>query len=124
MSKGIHSPEVKAELEATIGRHARRARHALRLTQAQIAQRIGISAEFYARVERGQALPSIETLARMVTVLGISADELLGLDEEEERQPKAPKLPPNIAYVVDRARNNEQTLKLINALLRHPNTRK
>ncbi|MCG8419854.1 MAG: helix-turn-helix transcriptional regulator, partial [Proteobacteria bacterium] len=52
-------------LQATIGRVTRNVREAKKLTQADIAERIGLSAEFYARIERGIALPSIRTLAKL-----------------------------------------------------------
>ena len=66
------------ELAASIGTAARAARSALKLTQEDAAERIGVSAEFYARIERGNSLPSILTFARIVSSLGVSADVLLG----------------------------------------------
>jgi len=62
----------------TIGASARGARQRLGLTQEDAAERIGISSAFYARIERGTTLPSVPTFARIVEVLGASADELLG----------------------------------------------
>jgi transcriptional regulator with XRE-family HTH domain len=61
-----------------IGVEARRARHALRLTQEDIAERVGVSLEFYSRLERGGTLPSVPTLVRLVSALEVSADILLG----------------------------------------------
>ena len=66
------------DLAVRIGNAARAARRALRLTQEDAAERIGVSVEFYARIERGNSLPSILTFARIAAVLGISADLLLG----------------------------------------------
>jgi transcriptional regulator with XRE-family HTH domain len=66
------------ELAESIGTAARAARTSLKLTQEDAAERIGVSAEFYARIERGNALPSVPTLARISTSLGVSADNLLG----------------------------------------------
>lgn len=66
------------ELAESIGTAARSARTSLKLTQEDAAERIGVSAEFYARIERGNALPSVPTLARISTSLGVSADNLLG----------------------------------------------
>ena len=65
-------------LAKSIGNAARQARAALELTQEDAAERLGVSVDFYARIERGNSLPSVPTLARMVAVLGISADVLLG----------------------------------------------
>ncbi len=65
-------------LAQTIGRTAREARKALQLTQEDAAERIAVSVEFYARIERGKSLPSIATFARIVAALGVSADAMLG----------------------------------------------
>jgi transcriptional regulator with XRE-family HTH domain len=61
-----------------LGAEARRGRLAQRLTQADVAERVGLSVEFYARIERGHALPSVPTLAALVRVLGLSTDAVLG----------------------------------------------
>ncbi|MEM9487743.1 MAG: helix-turn-helix transcriptional regulator [Myxococcota bacterium] len=66
------------KLAQSIGTAARAARRAMRLTQEDAAERIGVSAEFYARIERGNALPSIPTMARICSSLGVSADALIG----------------------------------------------
>ncbi|WP_233104103.1 helix-turn-helix transcriptional regulator [Haliangium ochraceum] len=62
----------------SIGSAARQARTALGLTQEDAAERLDVSVEFYARIERGNSLPSVPTLARIAAVLGVSADALLG----------------------------------------------
>jgi transcriptional regulator with XRE-family HTH domain len=67
------------ELAKSIGAAAREARKSLELTQEDAAEKIGVSAEFYARIERGNALPSVPTFARIAAALGVSADTLLGL---------------------------------------------
>jgi transcriptional regulator with XRE-family HTH domain len=69
---------MNKEMAKMIGRAAREARRALQLTQEDAAERINVSVEFYARIERGNSLPSIGTFARMVSALGVSADVLLG----------------------------------------------
>ncbi len=66
------------ELAESIGAAARDARKVLGLTQEDAAERIGVSAEFYARIERGNALPSVPTLSRIANSLQVSADILLG----------------------------------------------
>src|SRR5690606_41652781 len=62
-----------------IGMIARKARLALDVTQEDVATQIGISTEYYSRIERGYALPSITTLIHMALPLGLSTDSLLGL---------------------------------------------
>lgn len=67
--------------------HARRSRG---WTQADVAERIGVSQEFCARIERGTAKPSIETLAKLMHVLGISLQELLTSGDDWQPQTPAP----------------------------------
>ena len=43
---------------------ARAARTALGLSQADVAEKLGLSLEFVGRIERGVALPSVPTLFR------------------------------------------------------------
>lgn len=69
---------MNKDLAKSIGSAARQARTALELTQEDAAERIEVSVEFYARIERGNSLPSVPTLARIAGVLGVSADALLG----------------------------------------------
>lgn len=69
---------MNRELAMTIGGAARVARKALQLSQLDVAERISVSVEFYARIERATSLPSVLTFARIVSALGVSADVLLG----------------------------------------------
>lgn len=74
----VSSKEFNDRLSRNIGEAAREARKAASLTQEQAAERIGISPEFYARVERGAALPGLNTFYKIASVLEVSADALLG----------------------------------------------
>ncbi len=65
------------DLAASIGAAARERRRALGLTQADVAERLGLSVEFYARIERGHALPSVPTLVALIRLLGVSFDALV-----------------------------------------------
>lgn len=119
MGSKIHDDESIRELQRHLGGCIRAARKALGLTQAQAAARVHVSAEFYARIERGRALPSVETLAMMVDGLGVSADRLLGLDRARGRSQRQKDLPSDIAYIVKRAREHRKTYKLVLAILRY-----
>ena len=68
------------DLAAVMGHAARQARRARQLTQERVAEQLGVSSEFYSRLERGLAHPSLETLLRMTDVLDVTVDTLLGLD--------------------------------------------
>ncbi|HZH12836.1 MAG TPA: helix-turn-helix transcriptional regulator [Archangium sp.] len=73
---------MNEELAITVGAAARGARVRLGLTQADVAERVGIAMEVYSRMERGKVLPSVTTLRRLCQVLRIGADTLLGLEAE------------------------------------------
>lgn len=80
---------MESELRAQIGAASRAARRRLGLTQAEVAERIGIVPEVYGRLERGRMLPSVVTLVRLCRALSISADEVLGLSGEPAPAPVA-----------------------------------
>ncbi|RKH36367.1 XRE family transcriptional regulator [Corallococcus praedator] len=71
-------------LASIIGGAAREARTHLGLTQAEVAEKLGLAHMVYSRLERGKMLPSVQTLLRMCSVLRISSDELLGNVSPEE----------------------------------------
>lgn len=50
-----------------------------KLTQAQLAERLGISAQAVSKWESGLSCPDIMTLVPLAQILGVSTDELLGL---------------------------------------------
>lgn len=112
-------------LAQSIGKAARAARGSLRLTQEDAAERIGVSVEFYSRIERGTALPSLTTLVRMAVVLHVSTNAMVGLGEdlgggslppdllprEEER--------PEIRRILRRLRKaSPATLRIVTMLLK------
>lgn len=78
--------EAKQKLSKVLGDEARDARHKLGLTQADVAERIGVATEVYGRLERGLLMPSVPTLRRLCMALRLPADALLGLGT---RQPSA-----------------------------------
>ena len=59
----------------------RNLRKAQGFTIADIAQASGISTAVISRIERNQAVPELDTLARLGRAFGISATDLLGLAE-------------------------------------------
>lgn len=61
----------------SIGARIRFLRKALKLTQAEVAERVGIDASFYGQLERGSGIPSLRTLFSIATVLRVDPAELL-----------------------------------------------
>ena len=55
------------------------ARQAVRLTQAQLAERAGISERTIRRIEAGESLPNVATLARIGRALGVPDRQLHAL---------------------------------------------
>jgi DNA-binding XRE family transcriptional regulator len=64
-----HSPQThktQPKLAKHLGKAARTARMRVKLSQADVAERVGISTEVYGRLERGGMLPSVPTLLKAV----------------------------------------------------------
>ena len=61
-------------LEEIIGRNIARYREVAGLTQATLAEKIGISTAFVSRVERGQKRMKVETLYATAKALNVSVD--------------------------------------------------
>ncbi len=117
---------MEKDLAKSIGETARVARSALGLTQEDAAERISVSVEFYARIERGTSLPSVPTLARIAGSLGVSADALLGNEAPTKvhapaawLQPATPTDGPDIRRAVRMLRRaTPGTLRLVTMLLK------
>lgn len=115
---------MNKELAKMIGTAARQARKNLQLTQEDVAERIDVSVEFYARIERGTSLPSILTFVRIVSALGVSADALLGqhyaaTPVTANWMPSSTADNADVRRVVRRIRKAQpSTLRLVNLLLK------
>jgi mannose-6-phosphate isomerase-like protein (cupin superfamily)/DNA-binding XRE family transcriptional regulator len=68
-------PDSHAE---NLGAAVRRARERRGLSLRELARRMEVSPSFVSQVERGKANPSVGTLYGLVSVLGVSLNELLG----------------------------------------------
>ena len=68
----------KEMLVVSIGRIARRCRRIMHVTQEEVSEVLGLTCEYYARIERSQSMPGIRAFCKMVSLFGISADVLLG----------------------------------------------
>jgi len=89
--------EFSPALTTTISKSVRQARASRGLTQQDVAEKLGISVEFYGRIERGTRSPGLDTAVRMAVVLGVSLDKLVGLDDTAE----APELVARYAQQAD-----------------------
>ncbi len=65
--------EIKASLEATL----RKARRAVDLTQLEVAEKVGTDVTYYAKLERGEAVPSLKMLEKVLKVLKLKSSDVL-----------------------------------------------
>ena len=113
-----------ARLMAIVGSRIRAARKARGMTQVEAARRLGITAEYFGRIDRGRCLGSVETLTSIANLLDVSVDHLLGAEMPEPIiRPCAPACEPRgrqqqIAFIVSRARPNPDLRRLVIALLK------
>lgn len=68
---------VGEPLETRLARNIAIRRKALGLTQAQLAEKLGVETETLSRFERGKHLPSLVTLERLAGLLQVTVSELL-----------------------------------------------
>src|SRR6266851_2953272 len=96
---------MDTNLAKRIGSAARAARRARSLTQQDAAESIGVSAEFYGRIERGRTLPSVPTLVRIAEALDIPTDALVGRTGSQgvasplKLTPASPAIPPDLRHL-------------------------
>jgi transcriptional regulator with XRE-family HTH domain len=81
---------MEKRLATTVGEGARQARMRAGLTQADVAERIGVATEVYGRMERGKMLPSVPTLLRLSVVLRSGPDELMGMASRNSSPEESP----------------------------------
>jgi HTH-type transcriptional regulator, cell division transcriptional repressor len=70
-------------MEETLGDRIRVARARLRMSQAELARRIGISATSMNAIELGQTDPRASRIKAMAEILQVSTDYLFGMKEDE-----------------------------------------
>lgn len=66
-----------------IGARLREERERSRISQRELARRLGVSASLISQVESGQSKPSVSTLYAIVTELGVSLDDVFQVHRHE-----------------------------------------
>lgn len=69
--------QIESDLPVRLGRNLAARRRALGLTQAEVAERLGVDTETLSRFERGKHVPSLLTLERLAETLGSTCADLL-----------------------------------------------
>ena len=75
---------MSKELSTIFGNNLRERRKELKLTQSELATKIGISTSFYANIERGNRFVSLEVLNRLANALNISIGRLFEKHKSNE----------------------------------------
>lgn len=65
------------QLEERIGQRVAELREAAELTQARLAERVGVAHETISRLERGASIPSVSRLQDVARALGVDVVDLL-----------------------------------------------
>ena len=60
-----------------IGQRLQQTRQHKGLTQAEVAKRAGTNTNYYAKIERGEAVPSLKMLEKVTKALGIKSSDVL-----------------------------------------------
>ncbi len=66
-----------------IGARLREERERVRISQRELARRLGVSASLISQIEAGQSKPSVSTLYAIVTELGVSLDHVFRVHEHD-----------------------------------------
>jgi len=66
-----------SKIQSKIGENIKAARLDISMTQIEVAKKAEVSANYYARIERGEVNPSIETLEAILKVLKIKSSKIL-----------------------------------------------
>lgn len=69
--------ENNTSLRQAIGKELQMARKAKRYTQEEVAKGAGLTTNYYALLERGKSIASLETLYAIFEVLEVKASEIL-----------------------------------------------
>jgi transcriptional regulator with XRE-family HTH domain len=71
---------ARSRASATLGGKVRYLRHSLKMSQADLADDAGIRRALVSDIERGEANPTLDTMVRIATALGVESAELLKAD--------------------------------------------
>jgi transcriptional regulator with XRE-family HTH domain len=81
--------EFMGAVEKRLGRRVADQRKRAGLTQAQLAERVGVATETVSRLERGSAIPSLARLEAVASALGVETHELFRTLDRESQKDRA-----------------------------------
>ncbi len=65
------------DLKEVVAANLRRIRHARKMTQEELADRVGLSPRYIGSVERGVASPTVTVLGKLATALNVEPSVLV-----------------------------------------------
>lgn len=101
MTTKLPRPLALLDLGTAFGITTRALRTSADLSQREAALRLGIARPNYARLERGDHTPSLESLLRVAEVFGTSPESLLAEVLRTARERAAPEQTPTVSTRVD-----------------------
>lgn len=72
-----HKPIIMTDYKPGMGQRIKRQRKLLKLTQENLAEKLGISVKHFSEVERGLTGLSIENIIKLSSILGLSLDYMI-----------------------------------------------
>lgn len=100
--------DAESDPFSAIGQRIRDVRTARKLSLRDVGAKADVTASFLSQVERGQVQPSIVTLHRICSVLGMSMSEALAVDEPRgsgvaitRHDKRGQMIPPSLEVTVD-----------------------
>ena len=68
----------------TVGNKIKELRSGLGMTQAQLAERVGVARVSIVAIETGRYIPTIETALRISKALGVAVDQVFWLKDDSK----------------------------------------
>jgi len=66
------------KIKRTIAQNLSEIRDKQHLTQKQAADKAGLNMNYYAKVERGESMPSVKTLKKLSDAFSVESTDILG----------------------------------------------
>lgn len=63
--------------EVKIGKNLKKARLNMEYTQHDVAEKVGIHVNYYAKIERGEVRPSLDTFEEILKTLKVKSSDVL-----------------------------------------------
>jgi transcriptional regulator with XRE-family HTH domain len=91
-----------SELAGRIAEAIRKSRRRKDMTQEELAEKIGLQPESVSNIERGSVVPTLETFAKLVPVLGLDVAKLFdGKPAERKVSAKRQRLEDDVRDIVE-----------------------